>query len=394
MPAKAQHILILFHDFSFGGTEVIALRLAARWLREGRRVSILCGTLDGPLWSEVPPGVHVVPLQPEIGRSALSRLHLRRTLPAAIERLRPDILFLPGNFHLILAGATRRLIHRPKVVAKISNPLAPSGNSIARRLIETAWSWCARDADWLVAMSSGLAADVRRLTGSDAVSVIHDPNVAGPIVPAKVTPIRAVDRLHMVAAGRLVAQKDFALAIRVVAELAKSRDVSLTIFGEGPERTTLERLVRQLGAEGYISLPGHAASIDAALRDADVMLVTSAYEGGPAVAVEALAQGVPVVATACSHFLTELLVDPDCGLIVDTRRPERFAGALDEWARNPDRRAFSPEAATRSYGVAASAQSYLALFDRLLGEQICPRSICRTADCRDDQRVARLDTSA
>ncbi|MBN8844915.1 MAG: glycosyltransferase [Sphingomonadales bacterium] len=366
MSLKAQHILILFHDFSFGGTEVIALRLAARWAREGRRVTILCGTLDGPLWSAVPLEVHVVALQPEIGRSAFSRLRLRRALPAAIERLRPDVLFLPGNFHLVLAGAVRRLKHRPKVVAKISNPPAPAGKGPLRRLIENAWAWCARDADWLVAMSSGLAADVRQLTHADTVSVIHDPNIAGPLVPSQTAPIHALDRLHMVAAGRLVAQKDFALAIRVTAELSKSRDVRLTIYGEGPERGALERLIRHLGAQQYVTLAGHSTSIDTALRDADLMLVTSSYEGGPAVAVEALAQGVPVIATACSHFLADLLVDPDCGAVIDTRHADRFAAALDDWTMRPGRRAFSPESVTRPYASGPSARSYLDLFDRLV----------------------------
>ncbi|KAB2855532.1 MAG: glycosyltransferase, partial [Sphingopyxis terrae] len=52
--ARAQHIVIIFHDFSFGGTEVIALRLAREWVAQGRRVTLLCGTFDGPLRSAVP----------------------------------------------------------------------------------------------------------------------------------------------------------------------------------------------------------------------------------------------------------------------------------------------------------------------------------------------------
>jgi len=56
--------------------------------------------------------------------------------------------------------------------------------------------------------------------------------------------------------------------------------------------------------------------------------VTSRYEGGPAVAVEALAHGIPVVSTDCSPFLRELLSSEESGRIVPTRDPEALADAL------------------------------------------------------------------
>ena len=58
------------------------------------------------------------------------------------------------------------------------------------------------------------------------------------------------------------------------------------------------------------------------------LLVTSHFEGGPAVAVEALAHGVPVVSTDCSPFLRELLSTEESGRIVPTRDPEALADAL------------------------------------------------------------------
>lgn len=365
MPPTAQHILIVFHDFSFGGTEVMALRLAAEWVRHGRRVTLLCGTLDGPLWSSVPAGVHVEWLQPEIGRSPLSRLRLRRALPKAIARLRPDILFLPGNFHLILAGAARGLAQRPKVVAKISNPLTPAHAAPLRWLERRAYRWAARDADWLVAMSSGLATDARQLVGTDKASVIHDPNIIGPFVPPLSAAIKARGPLHMAAAGRLVPQKDFGMAIRVTAALARTRDVRLTILGEGPERGALTRLARQLGVADRVDMPGHVEAIGPLIEPMDLLLVTSRYEGGPAVAVEALERGVPVVATDCSHFLHDVVANVDCGAIIATRDPALFASRLVEWADRPDRAPVAPRAVTAPFEAAHSAQRYLQLFDRL-----------------------------
>lgn len=369
MTAGAQHILIVFHDFSFGGTEVIALRLAEEWARLGRRVTIVCGTPEGPLRAAVPRGVHVETLEPEIGRSLFSRLRLRRALRAAVARLRPDILFLPGNFHIVLAGAVRGLPRRPKVVAKISNPLAPAAGPL-RALIGRAFRWAARDVDWFAAMSTGLAEDVRRITGTANVSVIHDPNateIAGGVPRPRST---ETGPLRLLAAGRLVRQKDFALAIRVAVHLSQMRDVDLTIVGEGPDRAGLETLARRLGIADRVHLPGHVASIGPALDRADLLLVTSRYEGGPAVAVEALERGVPVVATDCSHFLHDILVDPDCGVIIPTRDPALFAARLLTWRYDASRKPFSPQAATQAFAVSHAVDSYLRLFDRLAARPV------------------------
>lgn len=364
MTASAQHILIVFHDFSFGGTEVIALRLAGEWARAGRRVTILCGTPEGPLRAAVPRGVHVETLTPEIGRSLFSRLRLRRALRAAVARLRPDVLFLPGNFHVVLAGAVRSLPRRPAVIAKISNPLAPASGPL-RALIGRAFRWAARDVDWFVAMSSGLAEDVRRITGTANVGVIHDPNATEAEGRAPRARRGDAGPLRLLAAGRLVRQKDFALAIRIAADLSRTRDIDLTIVGEGPDRAGLEALARRLGVADRVHLPGHVASIGPALNRADLLLVTSRYEGGPAVAVEALERGVPVVATDCSHFLHDILVDPDCGLIVPTRDPAQFAARLLAWRYDAGRKPFSPQAATQAFAVSQAVDSYLRLFDRL-----------------------------
>ena len=105
---QAQHIVIIFHDFSVGGTEIIALRLAREWLLHGLKVTLVCGSEKGNLRQTVPSGVEVIALNPEITRSTFSRLKMRKHLPAVIDAIAPDVVFLPGNFHLVFAGADRK----------------------------------------------------------------------------------------------------------------------------------------------------------------------------------------------------------------------------------------------------------------------------------------------
>ena len=369
---RAQHILIVFLDFAMGGTELIALKLAREWVKAGRRVTILCGTYEGSLWGDVPKGVEVICVAPEIGTSLFSRLKLRRVLSPYIDKIAPDVVFLQGNYYIVLAGAIAKSQHRPPVAVKISNPISPAGSvSPMRWVTNRAYAHSARHVDWLVAMSSGLMVEANRVTGSDRVSVIFDPNVEGNGLPAKARrPLEPNDHIRLLAAGRLAAQKDFALALRVTAALARTRDVHLTILGEGEKRGSLERLAQSLGIADRVSMPGHAPSIIPALADADALLVTSIYEGGPAVAVEALAQGVPVISTDCSHFLHDVLAAPGSGQIVASRDPEALAVAVEAVLSRANGQTLDPVSATAAYRTDTASTAYLALFDRLVSERL------------------------
>jgi glycosyltransferase involved in cell wall biosynthesis len=106
------------------------------------------------------------------------------------------------------------------------------------------------------------------------------------------------------------------MLIRAFARQASPGD-RLTIAGEGPERAKLERLARRLRVADRVSLPGHLKSTDELLRDADVFVLSSDYEGLPAVLIEAMAAGLAVVATDCSTAITDLLDSGGQGILVD-----------------------------------------------------------------------------
>jgi glycosyltransferase involved in cell wall biosynthesis len=351
---SAQRILICLHDFSRGGTERIALGLAANWVRAGRHVTILCGSGEGGLRHLLDSRVKVERVNPPVHRGFLSRFRLGRAMSRRIAALRPDIIFLPGNFHLLLANALRKADRRPAIAVKISNPPLPQAAPFA----EAFFRRFTRSVDGFAAMNSGLARELEALLPGREIVTLHDPVYIRPVTPR---PRRAGQR-NILWIGRLEPQKDPQLALKTIQPLGPS--AHLTMLGDGALRRNIERQVRIMGLEDRVKLMGYVPETESHLAAADALLITSRYEGGPAVAVEALGLGVPVVSTDSSFLLHDLLQIPQAGRIVTSRNPQDLASALAAVCDQPR----SPEdlhALAAPFEPESCARAYLDWFDRL-----------------------------
>lgn len=360
----ADHILIVVHDFSTGGTENIAFRLAKEWLDRGRRVSILAGAPDGPMRARIPQGAGVRVLSPPIPRSPGSRLRLGAAMAGDIRALAPDILFLPGNFHFILAAAIRRAFPDLPIAAKVSNPLLPHIPGWLNGLPLHKLGQFLSGIDSLIFMAPELAEAARPLLPDGPAAIIPEPNLRHGYVPLPRT--RPDGPPLILCLARLEPQKNLALALRAFAALTKTTDARLLILGEGAQRPMLERLVHKLGLDDLVAMPGFSSDTEARLAQASALLVTSRYEGYPAAVVEALAADVPVVSTACTPVLASLIRSPLHGRVVAKATPEALAGALAETLALPFASGGQRAEAVRGNDARASADAYLALFGRLV----------------------------
>ena len=362
--SPARRILICFHDFPMGGTERVAIGLAEAWADAGRDVTLLCGTEAGPQRASVDSRVRVVQLDPPITRSPLSRFKLGREMGKRLAALAPDVIFLPGNFHLFLANGLRKADPRPAIILKISNPPVPG--ALGAPFARATFRHFARGVDALAPMNAGLTAALRRLLPDKSIATRHDPIL---VSPAGVSTRRARVSgapLSILWAGRLEPQKDAPLALATLKALLQHAPAHLTLLGDGAQRLTIAKRIADLGLEAHVTRMGHVPCIEPFMADADALLITSRYEGGPAVAAEALANGVPVVSTDCSSFLHELLTHPEAGAIVRSRHPDDLALALRATVQHG-----RPDPATLAKLVAhleprACARAYLDWFDEIV----------------------------
>ena len=111
---------------------------------------------------------------------------------------------------------------------------------------------------------------------------------------------------RLIAVGRLKAPKDFLTLIRACALLAPGSFEAL-IVGDGPDRAAIEAEIGRLGLEGSVRLAGERADVPELLADSDVFVLSSRSEGLPVSVLEAMAAGLPVVASRVGG-LEELVV--------------------------------------------------------------------------------------
>jgi len=348
----ARRILICLHDFSRGGTERIAIGLAASWAEAGRDVTILCGSGEGGLRNMVDSRVKIEILDPPVRRGFLSRFKLGRAMARRLAALQPDVIFLPGNFHFLLAGALRRVDPRSVIVLKISNPPLPAAAPFAKLVFRH----FTRAVDGFAAMNGGLARELDALLPGRAIAALHDPVY---IRPGAAAP-RSGER-NILWIGRLEPQKDPQLALQTIQRM----DGHLTMLGDGALGEDIRRQIFAMNLKDKVTLCGHVPQIEPYLAAADALLITSRYEGGPAVAVEALAQGVPVVSTDCSYLLHNLITAAEAGRIVATRDPRDLAAALAAVCASP-RAPEKLQALAAPFEPRACAQAYLDWFDTLI----------------------------
>jgi glycosyltransferase involved in cell wall biosynthesis len=133
---------------------------------------------------------------------------------------------------------------------------------------------------------------------------------------------------RLVAVGRLKRPKDFLTLVRALAALGPGSFAEALIVGDGPDRAAIEREISRLGLEDRVRLAGERSDVPELLAAADVFVLSSASEGLPLSVMEAMAAGLPVVASAVGG-IPELVIDGETGLLVPAGDATELTAALE-----------------------------------------------------------------
>lgn len=371
-----KRIVFAINSLAGGGAERVLTTLLGGSAPWRNRYDIHLALLDDePRAYAVPDWVEVHQLD-----SRHKLLPSLKQLRALTERLSPDatLSFLTrANIANAWAMAGRG---RPWLISERVNTSAHLGKGrgaiAAKAMVRIAYPRAAH----VIAVSEGVVDDLadnfgvqRARMSAIANPIDHDQIAALAAEPPAITPAGP----YIVAAGRLVPNKNMALLLRAYAKA--DPDARLVILGEGPERPALERLAATLGIADRVDMPGFVANPFALLARAQAYAMPSNAEGFPNGLVEAMACGVPVVATNCASGPSEILadrprsavtggIDVDAGALVPTDDVDAFAAALRRVLVEPRRSACGARARARSraYGVEQAAANYWARIEAAL----------------------------
>lgn len=317
-----------------GGQERVALDLARGFYARNYRVTILSLTHGGALG-------HFFDRIPII--SVERRTGIDSGLPWRLSRIFRDLhvdIVHTHNPAALTYGVPAARIARVRRVIHTKHganpPRSRSELTMRRALL--------RMCDAYVAVSKPTADIARRLDRAPErlLHVIHNGVDTGSYAHDALQRLRIRQELGISpeacvigTVGRLAAEKNQRLLVSAVAPFLSS-DIQLVIVGAGPERRAIEESI-PFAVRKFVHLPGAREDIPALLSSFDLFVLSSSTEGLPLVIPEAMAAGLPVVATSVGGLPT-VIRDRRTGILVSPEDQAALSGAVAELVHRPDMR--------------------------------------------------------
>jgi len=368
------HILQLLSSSGFHGAETMAAELVRQLHGLGVTVDVAvfdnAGRGDRAILEAAAPHIHdgrVISCRGRVDKSTVA------TLQEYIAKHRLDLI----HSHQFKATAYSLLARRRLpcgLVATYHNWLY---DTAALRLYAALDKRLARYCDAAVGVSDAVAQELRRYVPVDRVRQIGNGVDAQsyrrlmPRAEAKRELGLPADSRLVGFVGRLSAQKGISCLLRAIAALpsALRAAVHLVIAGDGEERCALNDEARTLGVSDRTHFLGSRSDTPAIYSALDVFVLPSEQEAFPMVVLEAMACGLPVIATDVGDT-ARIVQDGVSGLVVPPGDVDSLRQALSQLLQNPDRAGrfgeVGRERVVRHFSSTQMARNYLALYEDLL----------------------------
>ena len=346
----------------------MAAYLARGMAARGMAVTLLLFTDQGEVDAVIGPLVGADVGVEYLGHARGPRgLDLARGLPAlvrALRRIAPDTVIAgANNVALVTAAAMRRArLPEARLFLKTTNPIASSRHrGVIRALRRATYRRAFAQAAGVWTLSPSETDEMRAAFPEYAGRFrdVYNPYVT-PAMLARREVAPSGEPRFILAVGRLTRQKRFERLITAFARIADG-DVRLRILGEGEDRGSLEALVARLGLQDRVEMPGFVKDVAGAYDRAAMLVLTSDYEGLPAVLLEAMAANCPILSTDCFPAARAILEHAEgCAIIEDTA-PGALATLIAEHLEQP--RPTGLRAIAERYSIENGVASHVAAME-------------------------------
>lgn len=319
-----------------GGPDRVIFEILSRLDRERFAPSVLVSEETGHYLSQLPADV---PVEVVAGRSRLGRRYPVWEALRSVRRRAPDVVVATQRMILTMGIGSPGFPKETRLLVRQANDVSADFGALVQqslvkhRLARTLALTTLRRADSVVCQSDSMRDDLRGLLGDEArLHVIWNPiDVERTTQRASEHSASVPGRPALISVGRLARQKGFDLLLPALAVVRERwPDLHLTIYGDGPDRAALTAQASSLGLGSSVTFAGFSPNPLPAVRESDLFVLASRYEGFPNAALEALACGTPVVLTNCPGANADIVRPGVNGRLAGDPSPQAIARALED----------------------------------------------------------------
>lgn len=327
---------IMFYYYSInniGGAERVISYLANNFVERGDEISIMVTDHLPPRYP-LDKRVKLINLNAEsastgLGDAVKNNLQRARITRKYLRKLSPDVVVCFG-----ISGLTAAYLAKPFLGIKIIG----SERNNPKYIDDGIWKYLKK---WVSPLAHGFIfqTDKARMHYPQSVqkkSVVISNGIY--IDDTNIGVLSLNQRIpdSICAVGRLNEQKGFDTLIHAFSKFVVTRpSYTLTIYGEGSERSNLEALISLLGLNEKVNLVGKIDNVLEEISRRQIFVLSSRYEGMPNALIEAMACGCACISTDCDYGPSELIKEGEDGLLVAVGDAGAMAGAMERIAEDP-----------------------------------------------------------
>lgn len=292
---------------------------------------------DSPYKEHLPENIKVI----VVGRksnSPIDKIKQFISFIKAVHREKPHVILSMLTHNNIMAILSKIFLRSSVIVCEHNTLSEVTKTEEGKKIFGLSTAFCVkvlyRFANRIIAVSFGIKDNLTEefKISPEKIDVIYNPIDESRIAELSNMPAENLFIKNevpvVIAMGRLTWQKGFDVLLRAFSKVLKEVNAQLIVMGEGIERGSLERLAVELGVNDRVSLPGFQKNPYPFLSNADIFVLSSRYEGLPMAILEAMACGLPVIATDCRSGPKEILENGKYGLLVPVEDDAAMACAI------------------------------------------------------------------
>lgn len=325
------NIYFLLPSLYSGGAERVTLKIIKYVKSIGAHCTLVVLDCAGQLGRDVPSGVELRCLNTRRARGGIFKLYNE------MRRGAPDIVFSTiGNLNILVSFISLVLAKKPRLIVRESSVMSRKhSKGLVSRIWMIMYGIAYKRVHTVICQSEYMRKDLLEEIRVDPrkLTIINNPVERIDVARMAISYWSGLSEstLKLLAVGRLEKVKRFDLMIEMVSKLG--RPFVLIILGEGRERSHLENLIREMGLGDKIKLPGYVSDPHPYYQAADLLLMTSAYEGFPNVVLEANAYGTPVLAFDVPGGINEIIEDDLNGKLIEEGKTDLFIDEIHTWEK-------------------------------------------------------------